>query len=96
MGAGSACLETSQKFDLVGPEGGVGCFEDERHVIKPVVGHDEAEAVEPDESFAEAVVSVNPRGEFLFGVVEVHAHQMLEPNDLLKFVKRGFAGIRRA
>ena len=73
-----------QQFYFFRPQGFIGCFQNQRHVIEPWVAHEALEKVHAQQSLADAVVAVHARGEWLFGIIQVHGAQVMCSDGLVK------------
>lgn len=69
------------------PDGGVGCFEDDGHVVETGVSHEAREELFADTAVAQSLMTVDVASAVFFAVVEVDGSEVLESDFVLKLVE---------
>lgn len=78
---------------FVGPAGDIGGFEDEGEVLEAGIGGDGLEEGPAEEALTKDFMAVEVRAEGALGVVEVHAAEVGEADDLIEAIEEGAEGI---
>lgn len=69
------------------PDGGVGCFEDDGHIVETGVTHEAREELFADAAVAQGFMTVDVAATTFFAVVEVDGSEVLESDFAFKLVE---------
>ncbi len=89
-------LQCVQLADLLGPDGRVHRLQHQGDLLETVVVHDVAEGFPAELALAKAFVAVHPAAQVRLGIVQVHAAQVAEADDLIELGKGRFTGLAGA